>query len=131
MRNQDVSSSSTVKRSLKTTLISSFIGFAVILFLTALFAFLLMRSKLTDDKFYYLEFLILGAGALLSGFLAAKKGRGRGMLLGALTGIPIIAIFLIVPYMMFETIVTKHLLFCVPIILVLSVIGGIIGANKR
>lgn len=131
MRNQDVSSLSAVKRSLKTTLISSSVGLAVILLLTAAFAFLLTRTKLTDDRFYYLEFFILAAGALLSGFLAAKKGRGKGIVLGIMAGLPVMAVFLLVPYMMFEAIASSRLLLTIPVILLFSVIGGIVGANKR
>ncbi len=131
MRNQEVSSSTTIKKSLKTTFISSAIGFSVIIFLTAIFAFLLTRSKLTDEKFYYLEFFIIAAGAILAGFLSAKKGRGKGIILGMLAGIPIMAASLLIPYIAFETVVTNRILITIPVILMFSVIGGIIGANKR
>ncbi|HZK21273.1 MAG TPA: TIGR04086 family membrane protein [Oscillospiraceae bacterium] len=131
MRQQDVSKSSYIKENLKTFLISSAFGFVFILLFTALFAYLLTLMKTTDNRIYYFEFLILAAGALISGFISAKKGRGKGLVLGAFSGLPLTLIVLIIPFFMFESIVTSRLLFLAPLILLSAVVGGIIGANKR
>ena len=68
---------------------------------------------------------------MFAGFLSAKKGRGKGIILGILAGIPITAVSLLIPYLTFETVVTNRILLTIPVISLFSVIGGIIGANKR
>lgn len=131
MRQQDVSKTSYIKENLRIFLISSAVGFCFILLLSAIFAYLLTIMKTADNKLYYSEFLILALGAFLSGFISAKKGRGKGLILGAFSGIPLAIIILIIPFFVFESIVTSKLLFTAPLILLFAVIGGIFGANKR
>lgn len=131
MRQQDVSKASYIKENFKTSLISSAVGFILILLFTAGFAYLLTNMKTADKRMYYFEFLILIAGALISGFISAKKGRGKGLILGAFSGITLAFILLIIPFFIFESVVTSKLLLAAPLILLFAVIGGIIGANKR
>ncbi len=131
MRKQETQGGTAAKRGLKTILISAAAGLLCILILAGLLAFLMTRSKLADERTYYAVFLILAAGALLSGFLCAKKGRGRGILLGAFAALPLIAVFLLVPYFFFESSVSGILLLSAPVLLISSSVGGIIGANRR
>ncbi len=131
MRKQEIKNSSAAKQGVKMILTAAGVGLACILILSALLAFLMTRSKLADERTYYTVFLILAIGALLAGFLCAKKGRGRGIILGALASLPLIAIFLLVPYFLYETSVSAKLLLSAPVLLIASSVGGILGANRR
>ncbi len=72
-----------------------------------------------------------GIGSLLGGLFAGMLGRSRGLLLGALTGVALVALLLLVGAAMSLTVPFWQQLTKALLLVVFSLIGGVLGVNLR
>lgn len=72
-----------------------------------------------------------GIGSLLGGLFAGVLGRSRGLLLGALTGVALVALLLLVGAAMLPSVPFGQQLAKVLLMVVCSLIGGVLGVNLR
>ncbi|MGI6265381.1 MAG: TIGR04086 family membrane protein [Acutalibacteraceae bacterium] len=70
-------------------------------------------------------------GALVGGFIAARVARGRGLLMGALTGALLYLLILLAGTIWFRDALGVGLLVKLAVLVVCGGVGGILGVNLR
>lgn len=72
-----------------------------------------------------------GIGSLLGGLFTGILGRSRGLLLGALTGVALVALLLLVGAAMSLSVPFGQQLTKALLLVICSLIGGVLGVNLR
>lgn len=72
----------------------------------------------------------LGLGSLFSSMYLAKKVGKRGLLIGAIVGMAVFLLMLIISFIANKSQMSVNTLFRFIIIMLSSLIGGVIGVNK-
>ena len=93
-------------------------------------AFLALQRETADADFYML-ILFLGMAALLCSFLAAKKEKQRGLLIGFLTTLPAHVLLFGLSLLLGQSKADLRLLLSFIILSLISMLGGVLGVNRR
>lgn len=94
------------------------------------FAFILSYTPLSESAIVYIAYITEIIGALVAGFIPAKRAGTKGMLTGALSGFLYILIIWIIASLAADGFfIGRHILTMVAISVVAGAIGGISGVN--
>lgn len=108
-------------------IVSCFVTGAVIMVL----GFIVARIDATDIILSAMSTLALCIGAFAGGYVSGKKHRKNGLLLGALCGVFVFILIVVVSHFFSKTVES----FSMPTKLVLTVlcagIGGVVGVNSK
>ena len=108
-------------------IVSCFVTGAVIMVL----GFIVARIDATDIILSAMSTLALCIGAFAGGYVSGKKRRKNGLLLGALCGVFVFILIVVVSHFFSKTVES----FSMPTKLVLTVlcagIGGVVGVNSK
>ena len=72
----------------------------------------------------------LGLGSLFSSMYLARKSGKKGLLIGAIVGMAVFLLMLIISFIANKSQMSVNTLFRFIIIMLSSLIGGVIGVNK-
>lgn len=111
-------------------LLSSLKGFVVSFAGLTLTCFLLMNNSSFNVFTKIIIYVIIGAGAMLSGFIANKKLRGRGYINGLLSAVIYLALYIVTALLLMHFKVNTNILILVPVAVLSGISGGIISANS-
>ena len=111
-------------------LLSSLKGFVVSFAGLTLTCFLLMNNGSFNVFTKIIIYVIIGAGAMLSGFIANKKLRGRGYINGLLSAVIYLALYIVTALLLMHFKVNTNILILVPVAVLSGISGGIISANS-
>ena len=111
-------------------LLSSLKGFVVSFAGLTLTCFLLMNNSSFNVFTKIIIYVIIGAGAMLSGFIANKKLRGRGYINGLLSAVIYLALYIVITLLLMHFKVNTNILILVPVAVLSGISGGIISANS-
>ena len=111
-------------------LLSSLKGFVVSFAGLTLTCFLLMNNSSFNVFTKIIIYVIIGAGAMLSGFIANKKLRGRGYINGLLSAVIYLALYIVITLLLMHFKVNTIILILVPVGVLSGISGGIISANS-
>ncbi len=113
------------------TLSSSFIGVLVIVGCLLLFAAIMTKVDVPEGVMSAMSVFALCVGAFSGAYIASRKHRHNGMIIGILTGVIIYSLILIVGIIFAKSSVNFGLFSKLVITLICGAIGGIIGVNSR
>ena len=120
------------KKLLKSLITGMLCGIAVITILTLLFAFILVISgTYPTDIINYISLVFLAVGGLSGGYIAARLNKAAGLAVGALTGLIIFLIILIVGLAQSTGTITLFTLYKFLLLVIFSALGGVLGVNKQ
>lgn len=111
-------------------LLSVLKGFAVSFAGLVLISFLLMNKGTFTTFTKIIIYVLIASGALLCGYLAHKRLRGRGIINGILSSAIYLIIYIIISLVLMRFQVDSNLLLLVPVVLLSGIIGGILSANS-
>lgn len=111
-------------------LLASLKGFVVSFAGLTLTCFLLMNNGSFNVFTKIIIYVIIGAGAMLSGFIANKKLRGRGYINGLLSAVIYLALYIVTALLLMHFKVNTNILILVPVAVLSGISGGIISANS-
>lgn len=111
-------------------LLSSLKGFVVSFAGLTLTCFLLMNNGSFNVFTKIIIYVIIGAGAMLSGFIGNKKLHGRGYINGLLSAVIYLALYIITALLLMHFKVNTNILILVPVAVLSGISGGIISANS-
>ena len=97
-----------------------------LLLITTLYHFNLISSNI----YQALKFILLLANILISGIILGKKANSKGYLEGIKLGLFLIILFTLLTLLTGEDLKLRILLYDM-IILITSILGGMIGINKK
>lgn len=123
--------SGTNERNIKAVSLGALIGCAVFLICTLLLSCIMVFSPEVPAALYYAEYAAAASAAFVCGFVASKKGRGKGIILGIISGIPLSVIIMLPLWAIFGAEVSINLLLILPIVLLFSLFGGVVSANLK
>lgn len=115
----------------KSILLSGIVGIGISLILILIFSFVLSNNNLPESTPNILSSIALGVGGFISGIWIAKKHKKRGALLGLLVGVFIFLFILIGNLILFGFNFSNSIIIKLPIAILSSMIGGIIGVNSK
>lgn len=107
--------------------LSSIVGILISVVAVFLAAALCLTLDLTDKMSSGISGVCLGIGSLSAGFLAAKKLKTRGVLNGALCGIIIYVIIIVLSVFLSKNGFTMNSFYHVLITVLSSACGGLLG----
>ncbi|MBR5262840.1 MAG: TIGR04086 family membrane protein [Clostridia bacterium] len=112
-------------------LIGSLTGIAVYFVLTAVASLILWKAD-TDESLYKFIMLLVGAAAAFAGgFAAVRPVRKNGIIVGALSVLPVYAVELVVSLLVSKSGIGIIGWILLAIQLTVAAVGGIIAVNKR
>lgn len=113
------------------TLFSSLGGFAVVIMCILAFAFIITKIDVTDKIVTVMSSVALCIGAYAGGFLAAKKRRRNGLLMGILCGLFMFFVILVISTFLIQTVSGFSPSLKLILTLLFGAIGGIVGVNSK
>ena len=112
-------------------LVGSLTGIAVYFVLTAVASLILWKAD-TDESLYKFIMLLVGAAAAFAGgFAAVRPVRKNGIIVGALSVLPVYAVELVVSLLVSKSGIGIIGWILLAIQLTVAAVGGIIAVNKR
>lgn len=120
------------KKLIKGVFFGAVIGSLIIMILMILCSIVILQTGMLPDGI--LEYVILafiGIGSLIAGYIAARIYRKNGLIIGAITGFVIFLILFISGVSQISDGIGIMTLLKFAVTLLPSVLGGILGVNKR
>lgn len=112
-------------------LVGSLTGIAVYFALTAVASLILWKAD-TDEGLYKFIILLIGAAAAFAGgFVAVRPVRKNGIIVGALSVLPVYAVELVVSLLVSKSGIGVIGWILLALQLAAAAVGGIIAVNKR
>ncbi len=107
----------------------AFIFTIAVFFLASL---ILSYTPLSEDTIPYIAFITQGAGALITGFMPAKKLRTKGLITGGISGFLYMLIMWLVASLVSDGFYFgSHMIIMFAISLLFGGIGGVVGVNSK
>jgi len=113
------------------TLSSSFVGILVIIVCLFAFSILMTKFDAPEAMVSFMSSLALCIGAYSGGYIASKRRRQNGLLMGIVTGIAIYFLILVVGLIFAKSSITFGFFSKLILTLICGAIGGIVGINSR
>ncbi len=120
------------KKLIKASAFGIIIGCLVIMIVTLIAALIFLKSgKMPNEILGYITLAFLGIGSLVGGYVSARIYKSSGIMCGAIIGISMFIITFIAGMMNFSGNIGIILLLKFVTIMLTSIIGGILGVNKK
>ena len=109
------------------------IAFAVLIFLVliAMFAIIISKTDVSDTIVEILTMFALGVASFFCAFINQKKTKQRGIVVGAISGVEVSIIILIIGLFGSNGVFTLLMLKKLLTVLLASILGGILSANSK
>lgn len=119
-------------KAVKAVIFGIIVNAAVTMLITIILTiFLNFAGNLFENIAGYAMLLPLAFGGYFGGLTSAKINGSKGLVLGALSGISVIIIMLIIGFSVYSTDITYMLLLKFFSVLIPAAVGGIKGVNKK
>lgn len=120
------------KKLVKATVFGVIISCLMTMIITLIAAIVFLKSgKMPGELLGYITLAFLGIGSLVGGYISAGIYKSSGIMCGVAVGVPVFIITFIVGMINFSSNIGVMLLLKFVTILLASVIGGILGVNKK
>lgn len=127
-----VSSGFINKKAVKAIVPGAVIGILFTILITVLCSLAItFIGKLPDNALYYITLGILALGSFIGGYISARIYKSAGIIIGVFTGLIIFLIVFLAGINSIYSGVSLFTLFKFLVIIVFSVIGAIMGVNKK
>ncbi len=110
---------------------SSFVGIVVILICLLIFSLFMTKFDAPEPMVSVMSSLALCVGSYVGGYIAAKRKRQNGMIIGILTGIFIYCIIFFAGVIFAKNSITFSFLSKLIMTLICAAIGGVFGVNSK
>ena len=110
---------------------SSFVGIVVILICLLIFSLFMTKFDAPEPMVSVMSSLALCVGAYVGGYIAAKRRRQNGMIIGILTGIVIYCVIFFAGEIFAKNSITFSFLTKLIMTLICAAIGGVFGVNSK
>lgn len=110
---------------------SSFVGIVVILICLLIFSLFMTKFDAPEPMVSVMSSLALCVGAYVGGYIAAKRKRQNGMIIGILTGIFIYCIIFFAGVIFAKNSISFSFLTKLIMTLICAAIGGVFGVNSK
>ncbi len=110
---------------------SSFVGIVVILICLLIFSLFMTKFDAPEPMVSVMSSLALCVGAYVGGYIAAKRRRQNGMIIGILTGIFIYCVIFFAGVIFAKNSITFSFLTKLIMTLICAAIGGVFGVNSK
>ena len=110
---------------------SSFVGIVVILICLLIFSLFMTKFDAPEPMVSVMSSLALCVGASVGGYIAAKRRRQNGMIIGILTGIFIYCVIFFAGVIFAKNSITFSFLTKLIMTLICAAIGGVFGVNSK
>lgn len=105
-------------------------GIALTLIILSVGAAILLNNSSFTFFIRVVIYLSLGIGALLSGYCAHRRLKGRGMVNGSVAALFYFLLFVIITVILLRFNIKINIVYILPLVLLGGITGGIISANK-
>lgn len=120
------------KKLVKASVFGVIIGCLVTMIVTLIAAVVFLKSgKMPDELLGYITLAFLGIGSLAGGYVCARIYKMSGILCGTTVGVAVFIMTLIVGMTNYAGNIGIMLLLKFITIMLTSIIGGILGVNKK
>lgn len=120
------------KKLLKSIIIGVLCSFALITILTLICSLVItITGKYPNGVIEYISLAFIGIGGLLGGYISARLNKSAGLAVGALTGLIVFIIILIVGLSQSVGTITILTIYKLLVTVVFSALGGVLGVNKK
>jgi putative membrane protein (TIGR04086 family) len=106
-------------------------GLLVIALFLAGFSLLIGNTDVSEELVQAMACIALCAGSFTAGFVAAKKRRQKGLLVGLLCGIVMYFVVLIIGLFLLQSASAAGTAAKLIVMILCSCIGGVVGVNTR
>lgn len=113
-----------------TALVSAAVGFVVIFGVILLIGFIITKIDLNDKVLSVLTSAALAAGAYVGGYVASRRRRQNGLLMGLLCGLTVFGVIFVCSYLFAGAAGGFSATAKLVISLISAGIGGIVGVNS-
>ena len=113
------------------TLSSSLIGLLVIIICLLLFSFIMTKVDAPDGIVSTMSVIALCIGSFVGAYIASRKRRQNGLLIGIITGVITYIAILIIGIIITKTSAGMGFFSKLIIAAICGAIGGVIGVNSR
>ncbi len=110
---------------------SSFVGIVVILICLLIFSLFMTKFDAPEPMVSVMSSLALCVGAYVGGYIAAKRKRQNGIIIGILTGIFIYCIIFFAGVIFAKNSISFSFLTKLIMTLICAAIGGVFGVNSK
>lgn len=125
------SSESGIVRYLKPMIIGLLSGVTTCFVFLCIFAFIVSSRDIPQAMISTLALVAGGLGGFISGFVASKLVRTRGLLVGLICGVVLFLIVLLASVATLKTSFGPIIFVKMTVIVIASAIGGVLGVNSR
>lgn len=120
-----------LQKYMKATLISIGVGIIALFFVMTIFALIITKFDTSQAVIDIFILIIAAIYGIVSGYMNGKMLKKNGIFAGILSGGMIVTIFLLLKFAFFGASFTGISLIKIAIIIVLSIVGSILGVNKK
>lgn len=113
------------------TVSSSFLGILIMVLFLVAFSWLMTKFDAPAAVVSILSCIGLCVGSYSGGYIASKKRRQNGMLMGVVTGVLIFCAIFLVGIIFFKSSITFGFITKLIMTVVCAAMGGIIGVNSK
>lgn len=110
---------------------SSVIGVVIMIGVILLLSVVMSKVDLPEQVVSVMASLSLCIGSYCAGYIASRRRRQNGLLLGILTGVVVYCIVFFLGVMFAKTSITFNAFTKFIMVLVCAAIGGVIGVNSK
>lgn len=110
---------------------SSFVGIIVILVCLLIFSLFMTKFDAPEPMVSVMSSLALCIGAYVGGYIAAKRRRQNGMIIGILTGIAIYCVVFFAGIIFAKNSVSFGFFTKLIMTLICAAVGGVFGVNSK
>ena len=116
---------------LYTSASSSLIGVVIILGIVLLLSVLMSKVDVPDQVIVVMSSISLCIGAYAAGYIASRRRRQNGLVLGILTGVIVYCLVFFLGVMFAKTSITFNAFTKLVMTLICAAVGGVIGVNSK
>lgn len=113
------------------TLSSSFIGMIIVIVFLLVFSFFMTKFDAPAVVISVMSSLALCIGAYTGGYIAARRRKQNGLIMGILAGISVYCIIFLLGLILAKTSMSMGFFSKLIMTLICGAIGGIIGVNSK
>ncbi len=114
-----------------TSFSSSIVGIILILLCLIIFSYVMTKIDVSDELTSVMSSLAICIGAYTGGYIASKRRRRNGLVLGALTGLIIFFIIFFAGIFFAKSSISFGFVSKLIMTVICAAVGGIIGVNSK
>lgn len=116
---------------LYTSATSSLIGVVIMLGVVLLLSVLMSKVDIPEQVVTVMSSISLCIGAYSAGYIASRRRRQNGLVLGMITGVIVYCLVFFLGVMFAKTSITFNAFTKFIMVLICSAIGGVLGVNSK